>query len=101
MPELRPNLRVMANLSKLINNLRGLNLIRTGVGSLGLKIGAAALGFINGVLLARLLGPAEFGLYSIILSLINFAATLAVMGLPTFTTREVAASVEYGHWNQL
>ncbi len=101
MPELRRKFASVANLSKLINNLRGLNLIRTAAGSLGLKIGAAALGFINGVLLARLLGPAEFGLYSIILSIINFAATLAVIGLPTFITREVAASVEYGHWNQL
>lgn len=99
-PELRPQPRT-APLSRLLAVFRGASLLRTAAGSLGLKIGAAGLGFINGILLARLLGPEEFGVYSIVLSAINVGATLTALGLPMLMTREVAASAEHGQWSKL
>jgi O-antigen/teichoic acid export membrane protein len=86
---------------KLLAAFRGFSLLRTAAGTLGLKIGAAGMGFFNSILLARLLGPAEFGVYSIVLSVVNFATTLAVLGLPTLATREAAANAEQNQWNQL
>jgi len=76
-------------------------MLRTAVGTLALRVGAAGTGFINGLLLARLLGPAEFGIYAIVLSAANVAATLAMLGLPVLATREAAADAERGQWNRL
>jgi O-antigen/teichoic acid export membrane protein len=81
--------------------LRSTSLLRTAASSLGLRVAAAGLGLINGILLGRLLGPAELGVYSIALSIVNFLATVAVLGLPTLATREVASSVEHARWNHL
>jgi O-antigen/teichoic acid export membrane protein len=100
-PELTPQSQAVSLMSRLFAALRGVSLLRTAAGSLGLKMGAAGLGFINGILLARLLGPAEFGVYSIVFSAVNVGATLAVLGLPMLVTREVAASAEHGQWNKL
>lgn len=76
-------------------------MLRTAAGILGLKFGAAGLGFLNALLLARLLGPSQFGIYSISLAAVNFAATLAALGLPMLATREAAASAERREWNKL
>jgi O-antigen/teichoic acid export membrane protein len=95
------NTRVRQFLSKLFANVCSYSLLRLALGALGLKIGSAALAFINGVLLARLLGPVEFGLYSLIFSIVNLTATLGGMGLPIFITREVATSFEHALWGQL
>lgn len=48
------------------------------------------MGLMNGVLLARMLGPAEFGVYSIAVAAVTLFATLAALGLPSLVTREVA-----------
>jgi O-antigen/teichoic acid export membrane protein len=97
----KSNTRVRQFLSKLFANVCSYSLLRLALGTLGLKIGSAALAFINGVLLARLLGPVEFGLYSLIFSIVNLTATLGGMGLPIFITREVATSFEHALWSQL
>lgn len=101
MSEVTPTTQILPSLSKLFTALRGFSLLRTAAGTLGLKVGAAGLGFINSILLARLLGPADFGLYSIVLSVVNFTSILAVLGLPIFVTREAAASAEHEQWNRL
>lgn len=85
----------------MFSRIRITPLRKTAIGSLGLKIGAAGLGLINGVLLARLLGPAEYGVYAIALSGVNLAATVAVLGLPMLVTREVAANAEREKWGRL
>lgn len=101
MTNLAPKLQVATVIPKLLTVLRGFSLLRTAAGTLGLKIAATGLAFLNGILLARLLGPAEFGVYAIALSAVNFAATLAVLGLPMFATREAAALAEHRHWGRL
>lgn len=77
------------------------NLLRSATGSFGLRVFGAGLGFINGILLARLLGPAEFGIYAIVIAMANFGATIVLLGLPTLITRDVAACGVGGRWDQL
>lgn len=81
--------------------VRRFTLLRTAAGTLGLKLGAGVLTFTNGILLARLLGPGQFGVYSIVLSIVTLGAALAVLGLPTLATREAAAYAERGQWAAL
>jgi len=56
-------------------------LLKTAAGSFSLKITAAGLGFINSILMARLLTPREFGIYAIIMA----AAGLALLVLCQWT----------------
>lgn len=53
----------------------------------GLVVGLVAI-----ILLARALGPTDFGLYSIIISASMLAAIPAQFGLPNFLLREIASS---------
>lgn len=86
---------------KTLPSWRNYALLRAATGVFALRISAAGLGFANGILLARLLGPGGFGVYSIALSAANFAAIVGVLGLPVLLTREVAAKAECGMWGQL
>lgn len=99
--EARPSSQANRPPVRLISTFRFSGLLRQVVGSLGLKMCAAGIGFVNSVLLARILGPSELGVYSIVLSIVNFSATIAVLGLPVLSTREVAAKVEQEAWGKL
>lgn len=68
---------------------------------MALKILGAAFGLLNGILFARLLGPAEFGVYSIVMAAVTLLSTLAVLGLPSLVTREVAVHHSKAQWNLL
>ena len=89
------------NSPRLITALGGFTLLRTTVATLSLKIAGAGLGFANSILLARMLGPSEFGVYAVAMSLVNLAATLAVLGLPMLVARETAANAAHDQWNHL
>lgn len=56
------------------------------------------MGLLNGVLLARMLGPAEFGVYSIAIAAVTLLGTLAALGLPPLVTREVAIHQAQENW---
>lgn len=86
---------------RLSSALRGSSLLTTAVGNLGLKVGAGMLGFLNGVLLARLLGPGEFGNYALIMAVANLAAIVATLGLPALATREIARHEARQEWGLL
>lgn len=77
------------------------NLLVTSLGGFTLKIGTAGLIFLNGILLARLLGPREFGIYSIISATVALAATITALGLPTLITRQTAIYVAREQWGLL
>ena len=73
-------------------------LIVTALGRLGLKIGAAGLGFLNGIITARLLGPREFGIYTLLMATTTLVATISVLGLPSLITRQLAAYAVHEQW---
>src|SRR5690606_12549330 len=68
-------------------------------GSAGLKLGGLATTAIVAVLLARLLGPEGYGLYSYALAWATMLGIPVQFGIPTLVVREVARLRAYGQWN--
>jgi O-antigen/teichoic acid export membrane protein len=88
-------------LANLFSAWHSFSLLRTATGTLGLRIAAGGLAFINGILLARLLGPHEFGIYTLVLTAVTLAATIAALGLPYLATREIASYEAREQWGLL
>lgn len=65
-------------------------LLRTFFSVAGLQVIGKALAFLSAVVLARVLGPDNYGVYSYILSIVAIAMLPIVAGLPSFIIREVA-----------
>lgn len=76
-------------------------MLKTVSGIFVLRVGSIIIGLVNSILLARLLGPANFGIYSVVLSIVNFCAILALLGIPMIATRDVAVNMEYERWSEL
>jgi hypothetical protein len=74
----------------LLTLFRQSTLLKTATGNLSLKVVAAALGLLNTILFARILSPAEYGVYLIAMAAVTLVGTLATLGLPSLVTREVA-----------
>lgn len=62
------------------------------IGSFGVRFGGMALTFMSGVLLARTLGPEQYGIYGTVLAAAALLAVTAQFGLPQLATREIAAT---------
>ncbi len=76
------------------------------VGSMGLKFAYVGFTFITTVFLARLMGPAQYGIYSYVYALITLLSVPSEFGLPNLVVRETArgmANRDYakvqGIWN--
>lgn len=86
-------------LSKFISELTEGRVARGAVLSLMIRIGAMGLGFAQAVLIARLLGPAGYGIFAVTLSAASLAASLGLLGLGGYAVREVSrlvARAEFG-----
>lgn len=74
-------------------------LLRGGIGSLGIKIASTTLSFILAIVLARLLGTVGFGVYSFVFAVVTILAIPAQMGLPNLVVRETAKAQAAGRWD--
>lgn len=72
-------------------------LVRAVVGSAGLRVVGMGLGFLVGVQLARMLGPAGYGIYGIAMSLVSLAMIPTELGLSQLVTRESAMAEAAGN----
>ena len=63
------------------------------------KISGAGIGFLNGIILARLLEPKELGIFSILMAITSLVVTMATLGLPMLITRQLAVYVEREQWS--
>jgi O-antigen/teichoic acid export membrane protein len=90
-----------SSLANLFSAWQNFSLLRTATGNLGLRIAGGGLAFVNGILLARLLGPHELGTYTLVLTAVTLAATIAALGLPFLVTREVASYEAREEWGLL
>lgn len=66
-----------------------------------LKVGSSAMALVIAWLLARLLGPAGFGIYAFVTSLAVLFATLGTLGVPTLFVREIAILRSQERWAEL
>ena len=76
-------------------------MLRIGSWGLIIRILALVAGMVSSVVLARVLGPTQFGVYSFIFAIITMLAMPAQLGLPTLVVRETAKALEKKEWGQM
>ncbi len=76
-------------------------LVRGGLGSLAVKLGATLLSLLVVVLLARSLGPEGYGIYVYVFALVSLLAIPAQVGLPTLVVRETAKTQVSEQWGMM
>lgn len=76
-------------------------LLRGGVGSIAIKIASILAGLVSAILLARILGPEQFGIYSFVLALITLLTVPAQFGLPNLVVRETAKAQANEDWPRM
>ena len=73
-------------------------LARDTVGVMAIRVLSMGLSFAVSVVLARLLGVREFGLYSLAMSVLGLLVVPATFGFPQLLVREIAAYRVKGEW---
>ena len=69
-------------------------LARSAAGSFALNVTANALALVTALLLARTLGPADYGVYALALVCANLLGFVATLGFPQLIVREVALTLD-------
>jgi O-antigen/teichoic acid export membrane protein len=69
-----------------------------GLWSLVLRIVGLGSSFLLGVVLARVLGPAEFGTYGLVISVAMLIMNVVLVGTPQLAVREFAVRSERNDW---
>lgn len=68
---------------------------------LALYIGSAGLTFLVGAMLARLLGPSNYGVYALAMTTATLIGMVTEFGLPVLAMREVGAARGDGNWSMV
>lgn len=79
------------------NGLRS-NLMRGGIVSIAIKVFGLAFSLITAIILARALGPEQYGIYSYVLAIVSILAIPAMFGLPSLIVRETAKAQVKQEW---
>ncbi len=87
---------MLASARSLVSGRRAF--IVSGAWSLVLRIAGLVAGFALGVVLARVLGPAEFGIYGLVTTVSLLAVTVAQLGTPQLAVRELSVRSARGDW---
>ena len=77
------------------------SLVRHAGGSFGLQVVSAVLQLMTAVLLARLLGPADYGVYGLAMVYANLFGLAACLGFPQLLVREIARLVPQSDWGSV
>jgi len=72
--------------------------IRSGFWSLFIRVAGMASGFALGVLLARMLGPKEFGIFGLVTTVAAVGMTVAQLGTPQLAVRELSVRAAREDW---
>lgn len=86
--------QVRSFLSKLVAG----DLPRATAATGALIVGSRVLGLALSIVLARALGPADYGVFAVVLSLANFATLPMRAGMPTLLERETSRAGTRGTW---
>ncbi len=89
-------------MKRLLNSLPigalGRQLVHGGLLGLLVRVLSVLAGLLSSAVLARVLGPAEYGVYAFVFAIIAILALLVQMGLPTLVVRETAKAVAHEDW---
>lgn len=80
------------------NNQLKQRLIEKATGTFGLRVAATVLGFLTSILLARILGVVQFGIYSYAFAWVRFLNFPATFGLDNLLVREIAVCQTHSNW---
>ncbi|RFF27868.1 MULTISPECIES: flippase [unclassified Wenzhouxiangella] len=80
-----------------VNALRG-QLTKAGLGSVLIRVGNLTLGLGLAILLARVLGPEQYGIYTFVIALVSMVVIPAQFGLPRLVVRETAKTQVLEKW---
>lgn len=83
------------------DNLTARTLIHKFLSTAGIQLISRGLSVITGIILARVLGPEEFGRYGLIMSIVAMAAIPTIAGMPQLMIREVANAQLDKRWSEL
>jgi len=87
----------MSNIFKMFKNMGIFPL--TVIQNFGVQILNMMTSIFLSIVLARLLGPSDFGLFSLNYTLVNVVAIFVVIGLPAFLSREIAIFASRRDWH--
>lgn len=76
-------------------------LLRGGAGSVFVKLSFIGLGLAHSIVLARVLGPSDYGVFAYVYSIIIMLAIPAMFGLPQLVIRETANGHADGTWREV
>jgi O-antigen/teichoic acid export membrane protein len=94
--------KIFSQLSKLGLKQKGKNrLFKSAFSLFGLKIFSAGFGFIISVVLARILGTSDYGLYVYVFSIMELLTLLGTVGLDSLLVRDVAIYKTNSSWGLL
>jgi O-antigen/teichoic acid export membrane protein len=71
------------------------------LGTGGIRLLHAAIGFATGVLLARFLGPSDYGTYTFVMAMVGFLTIPSELGIPGLAVREIAIANARKDWGYM
>lgn len=91
--------RIDARLSR--HGELGAKLIKGFLGTGGIRLAHAAIGFATGILLARSLGPSDYGTYTFVMAMVGFLTIPSELGIPGLAVREIAVANARKDWDTM
>lgn len=88
-------------LKQLKGNSLKTTLMRGGMMSIAIQVFGLGFSLLTAIVLARVLGPEQYGVYSYVLAIVSILAIPAMFGLPTLIVRETAKSEVKGEWGKV
>lgn len=88
----------MLNISSYLQDLLPQNVFKGAILVLFTRITLLSSNLLIGILLARNLGPSNYGVYSLIISLVTLFVMVACLGLPTIALKESASLLVKEKW---
>jgi len=77
----------------------GVSLVKGAVGTAGINLAFAGIGFLTTIVLAKMLAPAGYGAYSFVMALVALLAIPSELGLPRLAVREIAVTNARKEWS--
>lgn len=78
-----------------------MSLLKTGALTAGLKILSQILVIVSGIVLARFLGPDDYGIYAFSMALVGMFILVAQLGFTTFSVKQISAYETNNDWVSL